>query len=83
MECEERNGEISLYQVMYSNVMENVSVKMFRAGGLIPRNSYTFNVTAINPSLGIGPPATITVNTSTPEGKLQVATLSTPIISVM
>ena len=60
---------ISFYQVMFSGVVQNVLVsRMFTAGELLPRSSYSFSVTAVNTTFAIGPPDTVTVDTSIPEG---------------
>ena len=43
--------------------------RVFTATGLLPRTSYTFNVMAVNSEGEVGPPATISDITATPEGK--------------
>ena len=79
VECRERNGEISGYQVqlVHNSLLDfmlNTSDQSYTAQGLLPCTNYTFNVSAIN-SVSSGPPGNTTVRTSVPQGQLQVAIL--------
>ena len=48
----------------------DVSTRVFTATGLVPRMSYTFDVEAVNfEDFFRGPPASISVETSVPEGR--------------
>ena len=53
---------------MFSGVVQNVlGSRTFTAGELLPRNSYSFTVSAVNTTLATGTPGTVTVDTSIPE----------------
>ena len=76
MDCLDRNGNISLYKVRYGLTSSaeretmDVSTRVFTATGLVPRMSYTFDVEAVNfEDFFRGPPASISVETSVPEGR--------------
>ena len=69
VDCRQRNGWITFYQVMFSWVLQNVIFgRTFTASELLPRSSYSFSVTAVNSTFATGPPGTVTVDTSIPEG---------------
>ena len=83
--CQERNGIIVGYRVVYyptlsANIMNDQvartlvgteeDVRVLSANGLPPRTSYTFEVQAFNTHINMdGPPAFITANTTAPQGK--------------
>ena len=79
--CLQRNSEITGYRVIYrrtgvtdplleaSLVGTETADRVFTATGLLPRTNYTFNVMAVNSNSEVGPPATISAITATPEGK--------------
>ena len=81
MDCLQRNSEITGYRVTYRRtgiteplleetlVGTEIADRVFIATGLLPRTSYTFNVMAVNNDSEVGPPATISNITATPEGK--------------
>ena len=79
VECSQRNGEITDYNVTYHPAGENVMPKLisvvihasdstFSATDLVFNTMYVFEVQAIN-NYGTGPPANINVLTSALQGR--------------
>ena len=77
VECNQRNGEIIGYNVIYHPAGDNSMPKSvvihaadgtFSATGLIFNTMYVFEVQAIN-SYGAGPPANANVRTSALQGR--------------
>ena len=82
IDCQERNGHIDNYRVVYypsSDPSDRVARtlvgteyndRVFSINGLPPRTSYTFEVQASNPFIDMrGPPAFYTANTTAPQGR--------------
>ena len=79
VECSQRNGEITDYNVTYHPAGENVMPRLisvvihasdstFSATDLVFNTIYVFEVQAIN-TYGTGPPANAIVRTSTLQGR--------------
>ena len=82
VDCQERNGEIDSYRVVYYPTLEpsdrsartvtgtGDSDRIFTFTGLPPRTSYTFEVQASNTILDVrGARATFTISTSAPQSE--------------
>ena len=80
MDCQDRNGNISSYRIIYYSFSNPIDVKRWtvsgtrntdRITGLVPNNSYTFMFEAINMQAGfVGVPATVDVSTTAPQSNL-------------
>ena len=79
--CQDRNGHTDSYRIVSypttnpSDRLARTVVgtgdddRMFSITGVPPQTSYTFEIQATNPSIDMsGPPASITINTTTPQG---------------
>ena len=76
MNCQQRNGPTDGYRVSVNGPGISMFIlvpdtseedRMFTIIGLAPRTSYTFEIQAVNTVFG--EPATLTVNTSAPQGE--------------
>ena len=66
--CEQRNGIISGYQVIYADQNVTVNSTTFTANSLLPRRYYTFSVRAVSLSSGVGLSGNITIETVVSKG---------------
>ena len=77
--CQQRNGPTDAYRVSVNGLgvsmftvvsVTSKEARMFSVTGLAPRTSYTFEVQAVNQALFVlGEAATLSVNTSAPQGE--------------